>query len=1265
MPQARGVKCDLCKEILTLATWIDQTKLAKNVSDAEVVLTKINQHNDSSCPCIPKNIENLLVGSTHFEIHRLLIGELDSQVHDHQTTLSHEQIRTTLEASKNLNVINDCCDTKKGSRFKYASEYFENEQLSKSKQQLYHLKRAIDFWSTAMYDTANPFNSKLALRLGLTHHVVYASYLFKLYKISKYQLKTSVLLLDLFKSIEGVTDNAILHANYILIRSLIDSSQPTLARQYLKHATKMPNYHDKSNYESILLTCAACELRLTDESETDKLSILEDLKDLLPIRKDDKLQHYYARTLAMSTVIRYIQYYRSKTDQCFEFFHIFRFVCAIIRRCYETSFDLVLSIKDTKRQRVDANRASASKVSQILDHNWIRFAISDFSFSSFEIILEFYRRAGMPECLEILYNGLALIAFRSGSIYWQSRMGFIGIELDLLCDKIDDAKLKLAAVRAIIDNHHNDDGHDSLSTIDLLGAEFDIISAALEAGRVSQKTHDDNDLTVRILEKLRDSAQKRVDEIQGLKIHDHMIGHEHRCGFPLPIHDPLHLRLALSVIKLNGPPSRELLLSIAQQLRALKNTTLEFYSEQSLLEVLLSYVGVKTSERRLLESVNSSQLFLKMNSIRSLSGLLSNLDLNNGDADGKLKRVASSRNKTFRKPLKRQSKRKGVYQVAIRAEENLPSQEKQPARAYSPVELIENFPSISEANIVLSYVRYSEPNPDYLLVRKAHEIMLCLRLSETELPGRNARYNVLYHFTESINCNTIRYRWMMFQELQDSPFDPTSGANVENANNSKQRYTSFSYTADPDRYIKSMVKLIPNDIRLCQLKYIHEPGEDYESLLICCFDSSNEPIFIHTTRSLVSDDFFVDANTEVDALTIPNRMQAKIEDFRGTLFEKNSRLEMRQNLEAEMELILQDFERELLGPFKFILCARSCEDSFKKMVRDFINDLPECSSPSALRMLLEGVSSLSRDQFLDAVSLLYHKGTDWSKNVVNDWTKRFDKYMKEHHPGADKTVLMRKFPGKQIGLILDQRLEHIPFESLRVVRTISQGIFRTPSLRIFGTLIQRHNFPIGIDSDRVAYVLDPANNLAKTRARFESKLSDNKDWPGVIGQSPRVEQLETWLCKEDLYIYIGHGAGTAYYNKLERGRGLNALREINAAALVMGCSSGRMVAEGPMLESFGIGWVFIARGAPCYVGLLWDVTDTEIDKYLDSLLARWIPSKWPPPNGLNGLDSRFSAPSTPRYITDMSSKARHDCKLMFLVGSTPVVYGLPIFCRDS
>jgi len=116
---------------------------------------------------------------------------------------------------------------------------------------------------------------------------------------------------------------------------------------------------------------------------------------------------------------------------------------------------------------------------------------------------------------------------------------------------------------------------------------------------------------------------------------------------------------------------------------------------------------------------------------------------------------------------------------------------------------------------------------------------------------------------------------------------------------------------------------------------------------------------------------------------------------------------------------------------------------------------------------------------------------------------------------------------------------------------------------------------------------------------------------------------------------------------------------------VMGCSSGRMVAEGPMLESFGIGWVFIARGAPCYVGLLWDVTDTEIDKYLDSLLARWIPSKWPPPNGLNGLDSRFSAPSTPRYITDMSSKARHDCKLMFLVGSTPVVYGLPIFCRDS
>ena len=118
-PQARGVKCDLCKRILTQATWLDQTKLAHKVDDAISVLSLIEQHCKTDCPCIPKNIENLLVGSTHFEAHRLLVKELDAQVHKKLCDILQEvRHKNATDGSKAEVIINDCHDAKRGSRFR-------------------------------------------------------------------------------------------------------------------------------------------------------------------------------------------------------------------------------------------------------------------------------------------------------------------------------------------------------------------------------------------------------------------------------------------------------------------------------------------------------------------------------------------------------------------------------------------------------------------------------------------------------------------------------------------------------------------------------------------------------------------------------------------------------------------------------------------------------------------------------------------------------------------------------------------------------------------------------------------------------------------------------------------------------------------------------------------------------------------------------------------------------------------------------------------
>lgn len=1302
-PQARGVKCDLCKKILSLATWLDQTKLAKKAEDAKLVLALIDDHNRTDCPCIPKNIENLLIGSTHFEIHRLFIKDLDVQVHKIQYELYQEAKHKNLaEASRAQTAINDCYDTKRGSRFKNYKKCFELKQCEKAKLLVQHLKAAIDFWATAMEDQANPFNSKLALRLGLTHHVVYACYLFKFYKILDYQLKTSVLLLNVFKSIEGVTPNAILHANYLLIRTLIDSAQFLLARQYLKQAIKLSIYRDKSFYESILLSCVECELRLLDESENDKFSILDDLAELVTIKEDDKLQHYYARTLAMSTIIRYIQYYRSKSDNCFEFFHTFRFVCAIIRRCYETSFALVLSEKESSRQQSNSPDGSL-KQNQILDHNWIRFAVCDFSFSTFDVLSNFYIRAGMPECLELLFNGLNLIAYRSGSVYWQSRMMGIGVELDLLCDKFTDAETKLDSMSRIV-SYTNDP-----LMMNLLRLESEV--SFLSLIREREKSVIKKDVMLDLLERMKACHQAQMDKISQVKIYDCKSNSindtltDQACfhhDFLLSTGNSLLLRLGLTLLRkgisslldidITSPDAKYFITKISDQFGSDTRKALEFYTCQLLLETIIQFTSIRHSEQLLLDTVNSSSLFLKVDAgLGSLQSQLSSLTLNNDIEKvatiSRRTRKTSSKNggtKISRIPLSRRSKRKGTYEVAIKSEENL-REDDESVQVRDPLEVLQNFSSISKEEIILSYLKHSEANPYYLNYRRAHELMLCMRLTNYESSNND---KILFHFTESISSNTMRYRWMMYEEQQATPYDPTSSrsdsATCGDANCNRTKFLNFTnLLTNTDKLVKSMTRLVPEDFRLCQFRYIWDERSDQEHLVVMCFDNTNDLVCIHTKRSPISDEFFDDArNNDMRRLAIPKRLEAKIEESRRSLFTSSkTRSELRQKLEADVGVILHDLEHEWLGPFRFILCAKTCDYSYNKMINELASDInslmlheyPTRTPSSALKMLLEGAPLLTRDEFCNVISILYNCPSDSGepRQCFNKWLRAIESFIEEQDLNISKTALLKKLPRGQIGLILDQRLEHIPFESLPAVRVAGQGMFRVPSLRLYSCFASRRCMPIKIDSDRVAYVLDPANNLAKTRERFDQKFRANKSWLGVIGQSPSTEQLEMWLSKEQLYIFIGHGAGTVYYNKLYKGRGLSAMDHVESAAIVMGCSSGRMVAEGPRLESFGVGWAFLFRGSPCYVGLLWDVTDMDIDKYTDYLLCEWLPSK----SYSSDLSLSLSSSNGDQtnsgtqaqvgsYITNISIFARQVCQLKFLVGSAPVVYGLPISCKN-
>jgi separase len=252
-------------------------------------------------------------------------------------------------------------------------------------------------------------------------------------------------------------------------------------------------------------------------------------------------------------------------------------------------------------------------------------------------------------------------------------------------------------------------------------------------------------------------------------------------------------------------------------------------------------------------------------------------------------------------------------------------------------------------------------------------------------------------------------------------------------------------------------------------------------------------------------------------------------------------------------------------------------------------------------------------------------------------------------------------------LVLDEDLHRFPFEALRCLR--GKVVCRSPSLPFVSAKLletsQADPCEMKVEPRSASYILDPESNLQGTRGRIEeylqSKMSDlGCEWDGIVGKTPTEEFFERNLVREEsMVLFFGHGGGQAYFSRsaiegmIDPGR-----RKIEASIILMGCSSGSLVSvnrkrtTGPCkvplhYEPEGIALSYIAAGAPCVIGNLWDVTDRDIDRLAMELL------------------SSFWATDNRRSLAACLAAARCSCKMKFINGYAPVYYGLPVFLKAS
>jgi hypothetical protein len=373
--------------------------------------------------------------------------------------------------------------------------------------------------------------------------------------------------------------------------------------------------------------------------------------------------------------------------------------------------------------------------------------------------------------------------------------------------------------------------------------------------------------------------------------------------------------------------------------------------------------------------------------------------------------------------------------------------------------------------------------------------------------------------------------------------------------------------------------------------------------------------------------------------------QKYIEEFKQIIAENDKTMKeserakfwtSRSALNAKLSNFLLDLETNVLGYHKSLLLGSYKNINLSQLTEKLCNHLKltnlKPKQLNTLKLILVGIQQLSNKEVHDALRNEFEESKiDMILNHLNDYQLK-----------------LVNQPRKHICLLVDKSLHQIPWESLPSIK--KQPISRMPSIHFLLSHIQINKFLI--NQDNTFYIVDPGGDLAHTKQKFQTFFEKKKNWTGLIGVAPDETLFKKALTEYELFIYTGHGSGSQYYPTDD----VQKLR-VQACSILMGCSSGSQYVMGDF-EPYGTILAYILAGCPCIVGNLWDVTDRDIDRLTEEFLESWLQEH--EKNSTEKGEEKHDTLLKDNTICFHLIKARSACKMTYLNGSAPIVYGLPV-----
>ena len=378
--------------------------------------------------------------------------------------------------------------------------------------------------------------------------------------------------------------------------------------------------------------------------------------------------------------------------------------------------------------------------------------------------------------------------------------------------------------------------------------------------------------------------------------------------------------------------------------------------------------------------------------------------------------------------------------------------------------------------------------------------------------------------------------------------------------------------------------------------------------------------------------------------------------------------EKRILLDSKLQKLLNEIDSRILGPWRVLFLGHST-DHVEGLLRATANVICQELQRLALDLnmqtvqfaldfvclLLNGLEMITDEEFAAALCSLIVPCVDHDPATPLCVSRgQTDGMLQNPRIVELVTQARRSLPGHKnpktdstqsaVLLALEDEARYVAWESIDSLRV--QSFYRVPSVAVANTACASLQTSANkMDPASGFYVLNPGGDLAKTQSCLAPTLQLS-GWPGISGMSPSARDIFTALASFDFYFYFGHGGGLDIVK-----HGMIGDVLIRSAIVLMGCSSGAYDPH-DYSSPASVSMLCLLAGAPMIMANIWDVTDTDIDRLSTHLLQELL-----------SFSRSMSAPQRTLCLSASLKSARRTCRLKFLNGAAPVIYGVPLPTR--